>query len=66
MRNTVPLRWIEIAEAKRVVNAALFERASGPSWYQAAHQTMSSWLAQPAVPRRPASREQPPRADDSG
>jgi hypothetical protein len=43
MRNAMPLRWIEQAEARRVLAAALFERAPKPSWYKMALATVSQW-----------------------
>ncbi len=45
MRDQMPLRWIEHAEAKRALAAALFERASGRSWYGMAGEEIADWLA---------------------
>jgi hypothetical protein len=66
MRDQVPLRWIEDAEAKRVLAAALFEEASRPSWCRAGRAALASWLphlcaviAPPAMPGRPLLRMQP-------
>jgi hypothetical protein len=70
MRNAMPMQWIEQAEARQVLAAALFERAprcdaagdAAPQWLL----WMRSWLApgypvavpllevQPALIRRPA------------
>jgi hypothetical protein len=70
MRNAMPMQWIEQAEARQVLTAALFERAprrdaagdAAPQWLA----RMRSWLApgypiavpllevQPALIRRPA------------
>lgn len=41
MRDEVPLRWIERAEARRVLAAALSERAPDPSPDAATHETLT-------------------------
>jgi hypothetical protein len=44
MRNAIPLRWIEQAEARQVLTAALFERAPTPSWCEIARQAAAKGL----------------------
>lgn len=57
MRGKVPLRWIENAEAQRVLAAARFEGASKPSRYKAGRAALAAWLARwrgrIALPARP-------------
>ena len=45
MRNQVPLRWIEVAEARTVLTAARFERAPQASWPHRVRQQATRWLA---------------------
>ena len=45
MRNKAPLRWIESAEARRVLTAVLFERSPDPSWRKV-HDAVRPWLPQ--------------------
>lgn len=45
MRNQIPLQWIEAAEARTVIAAALFDRAPQPSWHDQARQRVSQRLA---------------------
>ena len=52
MRNAMLLRWIEQAEARRVLAAALFERAPKPSWFRMAMEAVSQGL--PRMHSRPA------------
>jgi hypothetical protein len=44
MRNAMPVRWIEQAEARQVIAAALFERAPKAPWSTAAEEAASQWL----------------------
>lgn len=47
MRNSMPLQWIEQAEASVVLTAARFERTPGPSWQVAMAARLASlraWL----------------------
>ena len=44
MRNAIPERWIEQAEARRVITTALFERAAKAPWSAAAEHAKSQWL----------------------
>jgi hypothetical protein len=44
MRNAMPLRWIEQAEARQVIRTALFERAPKPPWSSLAGDAASQWL----------------------
>src|ERR1700687_1325606 len=41
MRNAMPLRWIEQAEARQVITTALFERAPKPPWSSVAGEAAS-------------------------
>jgi hypothetical protein len=52
MRNAMPLRWIEQAEARRVITTALFERSPTAHWSGTAGDAavqllprLGSWLA---------------------
>ena len=52
MRNAMPLRWIEQAEAREVITTALFERSPKADWPRAAGDAaaqllprLGSWLA---------------------
>ena len=52
MRNAMPIRWIEQAEARQVIATALFERAPKAPWSTMAEEAASqrlprlgSWLA---------------------
>ena len=52
MRNAMPMRWIEQAEARQVITAALFERAPKTPWSVVAGDAaaqllprLGSWLA---------------------
>ena len=45
MGDKVPLRWIEDAEAKQVVAAALFERTARQSWCTAGRQAIINRLS---------------------
>ena len=45
MRNAMPLQWIEQAEARHVVAAALFERLATPSWSRMAQEAAAAWLS---------------------
>lgn len=56
MRNAIPLRWIEQAEARQVLATALLEQAPAPSWRERARAAAAralnqarAWLA-PADP----------------
>jgi hypothetical protein len=51
MENQMPLRWIEEAEAREVLAAALFERAIEPSRFRSAWRAVSRQLRQclPAI-----------------
>ena len=44
MRKTMPMRWIEQAEARQAIATALFEQASTPSWCRTARQVAAHWL----------------------
>ncbi len=44
MRNEMPLRWIEQAEARQVLATALFEQAPMPSWCRMAREAAAQWL----------------------
>ncbi len=44
MRNAMPIRWIEQAEARQVIATALFERAPKAPWSTAAEEATSQWL----------------------
>ena len=44
MRNAMPLQWIEQAEARQVITAALFERAPKLPWSSMAGDAASQWL----------------------
>ena len=43
MRNT-PMRWIEQAESRQVISAALFERAPQAPWASTAAEAAAQWL----------------------
>lgn len=58
MRDNVPLRWIENAEAKQVLAAALFEQASTQSWCEAGREAIAHWL-----PRVGSWMAPPPRTE---
>jgi hypothetical protein len=45
MRNAMPVQWIEQAEARQVLAAALFERAPQAPRCGAAGDAASQWLA---------------------
>lgn len=52
MRNAMPLRWIEQAEARQVITTALFERSPKAHWSSTAGDAaaqllprLGSWLA---------------------
>ena len=45
MRNAMPVQWIEQAEAREVLAAALFERAPQAPRCGAAGDAASQWLA---------------------
>ncbi len=45
MRNAMPMQWIEQAEARQVLAAALFERAPQAPWCGTAGNAASQWLA---------------------
>jgi hypothetical protein len=44
MRNAMPVRWIEQAEARQVIRTALFERAPKAPWSTTAGDAASQWL----------------------
>ena len=44
MRNAMPMRWIEQAEARRVLASSLFELAATPPWCSRARDTAAQWL----------------------
>ncbi len=46
MRNAMPMRWIEQAEARQVLATALFERAPQAPWCGVAGEAASQWLPQ--------------------
>jgi hypothetical protein len=80
MRDYVPLRWIEDAEAKQVLTVALFEQGPTPSWCRTGREAVLHWLPrvsawfapvswpmmQPALIRRSSCRRASPPANDSG
>jgi len=47
MRNATPLRWIEEAEARRVLIAARFDQAPAPSWCERAREAVAQLLTRP-------------------
>ncbi len=66
MRNAMPLRWIEQAEARQVLATALFERAPEPPWCSMAGDAMAqslprlrAWLAARPPMGLPAPQAQP-------
>jgi len=44
MRNAMPIRWIEQAEARQVIAAASFEQPPKAPWSGIAEQAPSQWL----------------------
>lgn len=46
MRDNVPLSWIEDAEAKQVLTAALFEQVQASSWCKTGRKALAEWLPQ--------------------
>jgi len=44
MRNTMPIRWIEQAEARQVIAAASFEHPSTAPWSGMAEAAAERWL----------------------
>ena len=44
MRNAVPMRWIEQAEAREVIAASLFQLSPAPSWCGNARDAAAQWL----------------------
>ena len=44
MRNAMPVRWIEQAEARQVITTALFERAPTLPWSSKVEDAASQWL----------------------
>ncbi len=44
MRNAMPMRWIEQAEARQVLASSLFELAPTPPWCSKARDTAAQWL----------------------
>jgi hypothetical protein len=44
MRNAMPIRWIEQAEARQVIAAARFEWPPKAPWYGVAEKAPSRWL----------------------
>ena len=45
MRNAMPLRWIEEAEERQVVDAARIEREPSPPWSDIAKHRAARWLS---------------------
>jgi hypothetical protein len=44
MRNAMPIRWIEQAEERQVIAAALIEREPSPTWSGMARDAAAQWL----------------------
>jgi hypothetical protein len=66
MRNAMPMRWIEQAEARQVLTAASFERSPAAPWSSMAGDAaaqilprLRSWLIERHPLGMPAARMQP-------
>jgi hypothetical protein len=44
MRNAMPIRWIEQAEERQVIAAALIERTPSPPWSDTAREAAAQWM----------------------